>query len=235
MPDVFELDRKELKRLEKFYKNAPKKAAKASASVMNRMTFVTRQIAMQQLNKSMTIRNPRFMSRQLKFTKAKVAPISSQFAEVGSVFAENFSGWNEQELGTKTKRTRVQSVIARSGSKSKQVSPSARMKPGKRFGDAQDIYGPKPKTDGHRLFVLYQVLKRKGKKVPFIISRRMKGFGKGLYKMRRKKIVKLQDFEPANQQPKKVKWMTSTLNVLKRSINLKQEWGKALERVLKTM
>ncbi len=233
MPDVFQLDQRDLKLLTKFFKKAPKKAAKASASVMNRMSFVTRQTILQQLPKLMKIRNTRFMTRQIKFTKAKVGPISTQFSEVGSVFATNFSGWREQELGTPTDRTRTQTVLARGGSFGGKVKNANRMKPSNQFDNARDIYGTKPKTDSHRLFVLFTILIRKKLKTSFIIPTKLKGFTPGLYKKKGKKIIKLQNLKPDQVQPKRIRWMTSSLNILKRSINLKQEWGKALERSMK--
>jgi len=133
----FSVQQTDLKSLEKFFKRAPRAAHRASAGMMNTFAFGTRKKALVQLNINFHIRNPGFVKRSVQVTRARGSvPFNSQFAEVGSIARGTpgsgsfFSGWKEQELGTTTKRTRLQTLDARGGSWQGKVKGPFRLKGG---------------------------------------------------------------------------------------------------------
>lgn len=100
----------------------------------------------------MIVRNKRFVASKIKVDKTHTRqPISSQEAIVGSIDGPRFSGWVEQELGTKTKRTRVFTRLARRGSPTRPAQPSVRLKASNDFTTPDDY----PRLDdNHRAVVM---------------------------------------------------------------------------------
>jgi hypothetical protein len=225
MPEqLFDIDAKDLVRLKKFYKKAPKQFARASASTLTSFAAGTRRKSLLIVNNRMTVRNKNFVSGALRFNRAKGnVPMAAQVATAGSIKRNRFTGWEEQELGTQTERTRTATLFARGGG-SKQIPRSLRMDRTSTF-DTPDNY--EGKTYEQRTFLM---LKAKAKKA-FVITKHRK-FRKGLYKFRGKKIKMVQAFDN-RKQPKRIKWLTMARKLYFSTTSIDSVWANSLRRVLK--
>lgn len=232
--EAFTLDVKDLIKLRKFYKRAPHLFARATASMLNSFAFGTRTQAIKTIKQKMTVRNERFVNSRMRVERARGSSILQQEAIAGSIESPRFSGWAEQELGTPTSRTRVANVLARGGNFNRQIKPSLRLKPGRDFPDANDFKGGDETT---RTATLINSAKRGKTRRPFIIGKNLKGklrtLKSGLYRVRRKKLERLQSFEPQKVQPKRIRWMTIARKEYFKRTNVKRLWGRTLERILK--
>lgn len=231
MVQVFTFDGTDFLKFVQMTRKAPRRVGFATANMLTSFAFGTRRKAIQVIDQKMTIRNQNFIVGAIRFIKAKgVKPINQQQSEVGSIRRPRFSGLVEQETGKRTKRSRVFTQLARRGSMRNVVQGPARLKASNQFFKPSDIGG----TRGHKQVAAFlAMLKREKYKKPFIISKSRK-FKKGLYKFHRKRLVKLQDFEPRKVQPKRVKWLTLGRIRYFKSVNEKKVWYKSVKRIFKT-
>lgn len=230
MSDLFSIHGGDLINLRKLYKRAPKKFLRITANMLTSFAFGNRKESLDIIHSKMTIRNPKFISRMIRVIKARGnEPISRQESIVGSLTTDRFSGLKEQELGTKTKRTRVFSLLARFGDIKRQAKPSARLKPGNQFLTPDDFPG---KSSQHRVISMLQILGREKHKKPFIIKGHRK-FKSGLYQFYRRKLRQLQSFEPDSPQPKRVRWLSGGRKKFFATANIRKMWANSLRRVLK--
>lgn len=127
----WEIDLSEVNGLRQWYKRQPKMMQRASALLLNRFAWGTRDEAVRQIGRVMTVRNKRFVDSRLRVTQASQStPIGQQRSIAGSLATARFSGWTEQEVGTPTERKRVSTLASRSGDFSRQMIPRSRLKPG---------------------------------------------------------------------------------------------------------
>lgn len=236
MPEaLLHLDKRDLKKLEQFFKKAPRQFQHASAGMLNVMAFNTREKAVQIIEKHMTIRDPRFLSRSLRVDKAKGSqPLKNQFSVVGSVARDRFSGWQEQETGKKTERKRVAFTVARAGSKAKKVKPSFRLKPGKDFKKESDFEG---KTYQARTAQMFRRGRKDLKRKVFIVEQAVQfkrgRVEPGIYKHIKGHMTRVVSFNSDNLQPKRFQWMKGARRKTFKELNLRKEWGMQLDRQLK--
>jgi len=228
--DLFKISAPDLINLRRFYKRAPKQFTFAVANMLNSFAFGTREQALKVLKGSMTIRNPRFVSKMLRAQTVKGStPIASQKALAGSLESQRFTGWSEQELGTAPKKTRTASLFARAGQHAKQMKRKARLLPGTKYMTPDDVKG---KNAHHRAVVLLIITNRERSKEPFVI----KGHDTlmdGLYQWAGKgKLKMLQTFEEA-KRPKKLDWLTRARKRYFNKTNITSLWEKTLKRTLK--
>ncbi len=229
MSQLFEIEAKNLIRLHRFYRKAPKMFARASANVLTSFAFGNRRESLEIIKNKMTVRNERFVKGSVRVDKARGnVPLSEQQARIGSIKRDRFTGWVEQETGQKTTRTRTSTLLARGGNISRQVRPAFRLKPGNKFLSPNDFEGQSPQ---HRVIVMLQTLSRQNYKKAFVIKGH-KAFRSGLYKLRRKKVMLLWRFKD-RKQPKRVRWLTLGRFKYFKSTNIDQVWANALKRVLK--
>ncbi len=233
MNQLFDISIPNLINLKRFYKKAPKKFQKASANVLTSFAFGTRAEAMNVIKSKMVIRNPRFINSRLRVSKAFGSTnIGSQQSEVGSIPAQRFTGWIEQQTGKMPAKNRIFTLLARRGDITRQALPSARLKPGNKYISSDEFTG---KTPNKRIIAMLQILGRKGYKKPFIIRRGNK-FKKGLYKFKgsgkNKKILALQLFR-TNKRPKKLEWLTMARDNYFRKNDVNKVWEKSLKQILK--
>ena len=232
--EAFTLDVKDLIKLRKFYKRAPHLFARATASMLNSFAFGTRLEQLRVIRRTMKVRNDRFVKSRIRVEKAHGRNILQQESVTGSISSPRFSGWEEQELGTRTERSRVANVLARGGDFNRQVKPSLRLKPGRDFSDANDFSGH---DETSRTAALINSAKRGKTRRPFIIGRNLKGklrsLKSGLYRVRRKKLERLQSFEPKRAQPRRNRWATTGYKNYFKNTNIRHLWGRTLERILK--
>lgn len=231
---LFQVNRTDLNRLHKFFKNSPGKFNWAVATMLNNFAFGTRSASMQIIHDEMLVRSPSFVASSLQVEKTRGSiPMAAQKTKMGSVRRPRFSGWVEQELGTATKRTRTIQLEARGGSKKGKVKAKARMQNTGRFRTPDDY----PGSSAHgRAVTMLNILGRQGHKEPFVIKghRRLKT---GLYKFKgggkKRKLRMLQNFRPRNAQPKRVRWLTKGRDNFFSQADVRMMWGGALRRVLK--
>lgn len=232
---MFDMDKKKIIELIKFYQRAPKKFGVASGMLLNNFAFGTREKAIGTIHAGMTVRSEAFVKRSIVVNKANFrAPMMSQRSEVGSIARPRFSGWIEQETGKATDRTRAFLLEARKGQKKKKAMPSTRLKPSKIILKPEDMGGSSANITGfhHRAQVLLMWTWRNKWRKPFMI-RGHKRLKAGLYKWKGKKLRKLQTFKPRRKQPRKFPWLTISRNKFLRGVNVAREWERVLKRVVK--
>lgn len=226
MSEFLEINATDLMNLRKFYKKSPKRFNLSMVNLINSFAFETRKEALKVIHSDMQVRNQSFVVSRMRVQTARLNTMEST---TGSIRSHRFSGWEEQEHGTKTKRTRIATAIGRGGSESKQIMPMNRMKPGRDFPEPNDYEAD---TAEHRVVAMLRALKKAKYTKPFVIKKHKK-FKSGLYKYHRKKVRRVQEFKSKNAQPKKIKWMTKARNNMFSKNNTRDMWANSLKRTVK--
>ncbi len=232
---MFELNTSDLINLRKFYRKAPRLFQRATASMLNSMAFGTRNEALRIILSRMTNRDERFVKGSLQVQKTSGSrSIDRQVSIAGSVTRPRFTGWAEQQLGTPTARTRVANIEGRGGSFDRKVIGRARLKPNQKFRDMDEV-GINVGNDAQRIIAFLNIMKRENSKQSFLIPRKVGKWKKGLYKFKGQRVVRLQNLEPSNLQPKKFKWMTFARSRFLAQMDFRQEWGDAVRFVMRSV
>jgi hypothetical protein len=223
MPGVdFFSDLSELRKATQWYQHKGTKALTVAAGMLlNNIAFGTRDQLIREIDKQMLVRQPGFVRSSMTVIRnSNWTDIRAQRSSVGSIEKgknpkTRSSGWAEQQLAKKTRRKRVATLKARSGSKSKRIKPSARMR---RPFVNPDRYpkrrGFRGRNMDHRIMVMLKTLQRMKYGAPFIITGHSKippglyQFTKGVNQYGQKNMSMLQAFDPRNKQPKRILWMT---------------------------
>lgn len=232
--DMFSMDDRNLKKLRRLYKRAPRQMRRATAGMANSFAFGVKEQIPMTIDDLMTVRNPRFVNSKIRVVVAKgTQPINVQTSRVGSIFGPRFSGWEEQQLGKRTTRTRVATMNARGGNFSRPMQGKSRLKPNQKFLDPDSIQNAK--DDDHRLFIFLKMHERRRKQQSFTIRRKTGKFKPGLYRFKGKKVRKQQDFRPLSdrKQPAKKPWMTMAVKKYFKGVNIPQMWTKEIKHVFK--
>ncbi len=230
MSSIFEFNDSSLKNFSKFYNAAPRRARKATARMLSKFAFGTRNEAIKVIRETMNVRNDRFVSSKVRFQGAKATNIDSQQSGAGSVFGRNFTGWEENARGSRDKRTRTQSLLARGNNWNKKVKPSVRMKPAKEFISESDFKLPDGKA---KMPAYFAKIRTKHKRKPFIIKKKYKSMDKGLYVFRRSKIMKLQNFNPTAKSIKKNPWLKTARRRFFAKNSIEDLWKESMEDLFK--
>lgn len=200
------------------------------------------------LEKDMTIRDPRFMNRQLRFTQVKPrAKVSQMFSEAGSVGIPEggskgmFTGWEEQQTGKPAEKSRTATQASRIGGNFKgKMRPKDRLKKANisRFLTPQDFLSSKrvhsksqamffllrESRNSQRSFIIPKGFRRIGK------TRRMKA---GLYGWQGKKLNRLQSFDK-KYKPDRTKWMDkANKSLAKKSTSFAAVYAWQLKKSIK--
>lgn len=230
MADTFEFSATDEKRLMKFYRTAPRKFGYATADVLNQMAFGNRNESINILHNRLTIRNKNFVNSSMRVEKAKgYHNINTMESKFGSIKKDRSSGWIEQETGRRSNKDRVATIMGRSGSESKQIKPSIRLKQGRRFKSAQDF---EPNGSVGRTLMMLMKLKREKYKKPFVVRRRNKYKRRGMYKFVRGKAKLLYAFNTKKVRPARVVWLRGGSRVDNNKNNIRDRWGVAIEKQL---
>jgi hypothetical protein len=203
----------------KFLLQSPKKVSAATGMVLNGLAFETQKDAKKIIKKEMTVRSA-FALRQIQVTKSKFkGDPNILFSLVGSVKKKRFTGWAEQEHGTKTDRHGA--TIAARGSKAKPIKRGARLaKPyftPRRFPKSQSAsarIGRSRRGGNWRIPAMLRILRRMGYSQPFLIVPGYRGIPAGLYKIDpadEQRLIQLQSLAPKRQQPRSILWMRRSL------------------------
>jgi hypothetical protein len=228
--ELFDIDLANLVNLQRFYSKAPKQFIRAANSTLNSFAFGTRRKSIEIIEKELTIRNQKFTRGSLRVQKSTASNLSSARAEVGSIRRPRFTGWKEQELGSRPERTRSITRFAR-GTKNRRLRPSFRMRPGSNFLDEDDFQlSEKGVKERNRSIVMLQILRRRKHRKPFVL--RSGRFKPGLYVFRRKKVKRIQTFKD-KRRIKRVAWMSGGRREFFRDADIDQIWAESLRRVLR--
>lgn len=234
---MFELQDWDLKHLKKFYKNAPKQFGFATARVLTNHAGTSRLESLGIIDKKMMIRNRRFVQSRLRTKGARGStPINRQFSMMGSIEADRFSGWVEQETGQRTKRKRVGTQEARGGTKEGQIKHAHRFK--KQFLTIPDDVEVKNAQDEqHRITAAIIILRRKNYRKPFLIRSHGKRLSLYKFKGAKRSAFKLQTHDPVKGglQPARVRWMRGGVGKYFKETDLRKLWAGAIREQLDFM
>ena len=184
------IDLHELDGLRRWYGKQPRLVKIASARMLSAFAVGTRLGAITEINKSMTVRNKGFVSRQLRYSNANQSqPVNSQASWAGSVAKDRFSGWKEQEGGRVTRNRFAMTLGGRGGNIQKQMRPSIRLKPSTQvITPSSDGYNPRGGPGNIGGF--FAMMRRKKENRPALIARY-----RTLYKRKGTKFQAAQKFE----------------------------------------
>lgn len=227
--DAFEIDWKQLLVWQKFFKKAPRLFKIAQRGVLNAQAFHMKKILIPaSIHSKMIVRSPKFVNSSIRVSMAKGNKMQS---EVGSVFRKGFSGWNEQQLGTKSKRDYVNSPYSRSDNRRNKVVNKRRLKTSNKRVKISD-YNVKGNSIKQRNIVWLQMMGKNNERRPFKLEHAVGKLSKGIYMFNGNKIRRIANTEPKSTQPKKIPWLTNALMKQKPSdVNLM--WKSQLNRVKK--
>lgn len=221
----FEIDKTDLKKLSRFFKQAPREFQKASAGVINTLAFETRKLEIKEIAANMIIRNKKIIAEKKNpffyVQTAKPTTLDRQIAIVGSVRRERFTGWEEQETGGSKKR--ISSLYSRGGSKRGIIKARYRIHPNQKFYKPNQYKSTTYKRSfGHMMRILN--IEGSGR---FILSEDISIkngiLGKGLYSLEDGKIKRLQSF---NSKPvRQIRWRENAINKLRHSVNIQKIWA----------
>lgn len=231
------MDSRTLREFARMAHKAPRKFAAASGMLLNNMAFGTRQEAINVISERMFVKQPGFVPRRLVVKKSHFRlPISTQVSEVGSLALPRFSGWLEQETGASTNRSRVFTLLARRGSRSRTAVRSARLLSGKDLLSADEMSITNAKNDNRREEIFLRILQRRRYRKPFLIRKHSK-FSPGVYRMRggrkRSKLQLLQSTKPRRVQPRRLPWLTLARERYLKSGKVERQYRYILSRILK--
>lgn len=130
MADQFFLDSSDVRKLQKFYKQAPGVFKKMSANVLDSMAFADRLASMNELGKEAIIRNPKLLKNimRVQMTK-KNQPINQQFSISGSIEKPRHDAFAAIEEGDGVRITQF-SDAGRGGDKQNVARKEAKAKQG---------------------------------------------------------------------------------------------------------
>ena len=133
----------------------------------------------------------------------------------------------EQETGKKPETSRAFTLLARGGSEQNKARPKARAKPSNNFAKIGE-FTIKAKSKQHRLIIFLQMMVDQKKQ--FIMPRKYKGMGRGIYRIKRKKIVAVQRFGAL--KVRKDPWMKPTIQNEINSKVIRSMWANNINRIL---
>lgn len=227
---TFEMDPKSRRQFARWMVDAPKKVRGATGMMLNEFAFQTRAEAIRFWRVDQTTRNKRFVETRLRVDKTRLnAPIHSQQSSTFSTDANRFSGWGEQEHGTKTKRERVATRKGRAGSFKRKITKKARFR--KRFKSPRDMGTSSAYIQNahHAAQVMLIWSRRNLGDEPFLIFGH-RDMQPGLFMWRGTKLVRLQYTHSSKAQPRGVKWMSISTRRMFRKNSLPGMWEKVIKK-----
>jgi len=223
----FEFKAEDLILLRKFIKNPLSYFGRSVTNTLNQLAFESRTALINTISEQMTVRNNDFLNKKMKVKPEKGIDIRTAESEVGSISGPRFSGWIEQETGKKPETNRTFTLLARGGNEQNQARPKARAKPSNNFAKISD-FTIKAKSRQHRLIIFLQMMVDQKKQ--FIMPRKYKRMGRGIYRIKRKKIVAVQRFGPV--KVRKAPWMKPTIQREIDTKSIRSIWASNINRVL---
>lgn len=227
MTDIFSVDKKTLDQLTKYFQRLPENIKPATAAVLNGQAFGTRTTSIKTIGKQMTVRNPAFVSRSLRVTKASYRqPIDQQQARL---YTTSGTGWTEQEFGAKNKSTRTIQGTGKQSARTAWNKPiSSKYRYNKDFHKMSQ-YKFRNKGEAARWgYIAY--MKRSHNGEPFILDKKTGSLDIGALVFKDSKLHRL-SFHKANHSAKKRPWMQPSAAYYTNSTALARIWQKELQRL----
>ncbi len=225
----FTIDKTDLKNLERTFKKAPKLLRPVTANVLNSLAFDARKRYIKSIDRTMVVRNKRFVEGSLRVHKTKAGAVNSQMAISGSIARPRFTGWKEQEKGTPPKRKRAITKAGRRGNKSNVAMSKARLKSNNKFYKPEQFPG---KSRYNKFLFMMRVLSTRGGG-GIIMSRALKtkrgSLPPGLYQLKKNKLTKLQSFDV--NKSKRIPWMSRTNQQLTFSTDITKKYREGILRI----
>ncbi len=227
----FTIDLRDLRKLERFFRQAPQLIKPVTANILTSLAFKTREYDIQNLSASMIIRNPGFMRASLKVDKSPITNIQNQVARAYSINRPNFTGWEEQETGKQSPKGRAGTIHARKGNIRNTMMARARFKKENKFYRPSQFQG---KTRQQSFYFMMRVLGTRGTS-EFLLTEDMPlkngVLNKGLYELRNHRIRRLQKLSGI-RQPRRNPWRTASLRSLQVRNDIAKIWPESLKRIL---
>ena len=222
------MDKRDIKKLERFFKDSPNDFKKATSNVLTSLAFQTRKNDIVNLHRGLIIRDEKFLARNLKVNKARSGPISQQVALAYSIERPRFTGWKEQQYGTPPAKKRTSTTAARGGNVRSKMRSQARLKKSNKIYKPEQFQGRSRQASFQ--FMLRVLGSRGGGR--FLLSKKYNKMGRGLYEINRsKRLNKLQSFNNNNRQIKPFKWRTLSLRQLQNNNNIKKTWQQSIDHI----
>jgi hypothetical protein len=226
----FYIDQTDLKQLEKYFKDSPRLLQPITANVLTTLAFDVRKLYLRNIERSMIMRNRKFVESSLRVQKARSGPIERQIAYSGSVERPRFTGWREQQYGQSPRTKRAITTAGRRGSKRHTAISKARLKTSNKFYKPQQFAGSNMHS---RFMFMMRVLNTRGGGEIIIdrsIAIRKGKLQPGLYQLKNHKFQRLQVF--GINKSIKIPWMSKSNQQLKFSTNLTKLYRNSLDRII---
>lgn len=226
---TYDVDAKEIEKLQKFLKRSPQMFAVATGSMLNDFAFGVQNTAIEVIHEQMTVRNSRFVTGSVRVEMSnRRQPITNQQSATGSIQRKRFSGWTEQQTGKRTARERVITKLGRRKNETRKLIGTARLKSANKFETYHKYPGRGPEQ---KSTIMLQKLDRRRFRKPFIITKK-KGMRAGVYKFLRRRPRLLQVFDSDKVQPEKIPWMADAVDRYFEREDLPRLWSRTLKRIL---
>lgn len=227
-----EMNTRDLAKLLKYLKTAPKRFAAAQTMWVNRAAFGTRDNILDHIRSTMIVRKESFLKSRVRVKKAPRGSMgSNREAVVGSIRTARHTGWAEQEGLKEDKRDKVITPGARGGNVRKTVRPSARLRKGRNRPSPAKYPG---RTRRQRANTMLQVIGRTRSKKPFIITGH-RSLPSGLWRFGngpkgKRDLEPLQLFKTRPARPRRNPWMTKSVDRYFSRIDRRKVWGDIVKR-----
>ena len=218
----YDIDWHEFEGNRKWYGDQKRLVPLAASMMLNNFAFDVRRQAITVINRTMIVRNKRFVDTRLKVTKARSGASLNQMQSItGAIRSERFSGWVEQELGKQTIHNRFATLAGRGGDKSKQIRPSVRLK------RSNEVITPdklNPKGGPRNIGGIIAMMKRTS-------DNRLIRIGGVIMKRKRNKLEVVQILR--KQQPKRNRWLTTARSAYFRRTNIQAMWASTVKKLMR--
>lgn len=241
----WDIDLTEIGGLRKWYGRKPHQMQRASAMLLNEFAFKTRDEAIRQIDKFMTVRNPKFVASRIRVTKTSYStPIDRQRSITGSVAIRgakgrgDFTGWTEQEKGTAVARKRVSTIASRGGNIQRQMIGRSRLKT---KNEVMEVNDKVPLGGTGNIAGFIAMLARSGYKGIIHIKDRFYIIGKGRQMLAgpvmpgRSGLFKQLELvqRTKKEQPKRIKWLRTARAVYFKKHPPQRTWDGLMNRLIK--
>jgi len=231
MSDMFNLKSPDLVNLQKLLKRSPNMFAHIAVDVANDLAFDARTEAIKNISRKNTIRTPSFLKKSMVVDKAKHgSSLANVISSVGSIDISGkglSTGFAEQEDGTTSNKTRVQTILGRTGgNKEKKVKRPVRMDKASTFHNKKQ-FGGKPATMLRKLRA-----KQIARKPVLIDQKNNLGMIPGVYQMQGKRLQLVQIFKARKRKAQAIHWMRDAANTVTETTRLTKTWVKRVEQRL---
>lgn len=238
MPDIFQIDQRDLIHLQTWYKKKPRQFAYAARQVINTLAEETRTQAIGNIQDGTTTRNKNFVKNSVRFNRAKgnvIDQLESTTYSVDLSRKGRSSGFEELEHGIKSKSKRVPTLAARGGTQAKQVNRAVRFNKSSNMISASRFRGGNIKT---KHAALLRHIRAKKDKTPFIVERgiygKMKGLRAGIWRLRAGGKVKLMNpFKGERDKTRAIHWMKNAVQKTTQQRNVSAIWARQINKMLR--